>query len=132
MELRLLHRDAVTIFRERKRGENRMAIYLEKIEENNRKIAQLEKNIKRDTEKRKKLLEDNRILSYNALCERYNCGTQELLDIIMREHDQAEMLRASGVSENDLFDLCDKKSSENGKSSESDADEDQMSFYDNE
>ena len=92
-----------------------MAIYLEKIEENNRKI-----------------LEDNRILSYNALCERYNCGTQELLDIIMREHDQAEMLRASGVSENDLFDLCDKKSSENGKSSSDDADEDQMSFYDNE
>ena len=94
--------------------------------------AQLEKNIKRDTEKRKKLLEDNRMLSYNALCERYNCDAQELLDIIMREHDQAEMLRASGVSENDLFDLCDKKSSENGKSSESDADEDQMSFYDNE
>ena len=109
-----------------------MAIYIEKIEENNRKIEQLSKNIKRDTEKRKKLLEDNRILSYNALCERYNCGTQDLLDIIMREHDQAEMLRASGVSENDLFDLCDKKSSENGKSSSDDADEDQMSFYDNE
>ena len=72
-----------------------MAIYIEKIEENNRKIEQLSKNIKRDTEKRKKLLEDNRILSYNALCERYNCGTQELLDIIMREHDQAEMLRAN-------------------------------------
>lgn len=28
-----------------------MAIYLEKIEENNRKIAQIERNIKRDTEK---------------------------------------------------------------------------------
>jgi hypothetical protein len=42
------------------------------------------------------------------------------------------MLRASGVSENDLFDLCDKKSSEGGTSSEGDADEDQMSFYDNE
>ena len=109
-----------------------IALYSEKIAENDRKIEQLSKNIKRDTEKRKKLLEDNRILSYNTLCERYNCGTQELLDIIMREHDQAEMLRASGVSENDLFDLCDKKSSENGKSSESDADEDQMSFYDNE
>ena len=63
-----------------------MAIYLEKIEENEKKI----------------------------------------------KHDQAEMLRASGVSENDLFDLCDKKSSENGKSSSDDADEDQMSFYDNE
>ena len=109
-----------------------MALYDAKIERFSKRAEQLEKNIKRDTEKRKKLLEDNRMLSYNALCERYNCGTQDLLDIIMREHDQAEMLRASGVSENDLFDLCDKKSSENGKSPDGDADEDQMSFYDNE
>ena len=57
-----------------------MAIYLEKIEENNKKIAQLERNIKRDTEKRKKLMEDNRILSYNALCERYNCDARSIVD----------------------------------------------------
>lgn len=36
-----------------------MALYSEKIAENDRKIEQLSKNIKRDTEKRKKLMEEN-------------------------------------------------------------------------
>ena len=36
-----------------------MAVYSEKIADNDRKIEQLSKNIKRDTEKRKKLMEEN-------------------------------------------------------------------------
>ena len=36
-----------------------IALYSEKIAENDRKIEQLSKNIKRDTEKRKKLMEEN-------------------------------------------------------------------------
>ena len=40
-----------------------MAVYSEKIAENNRKIEKLSKNIKRDTEKRKKLMEENARLS---------------------------------------------------------------------
>lgn len=50
-----------------------MALYSEKIAENDRKIEQLSKNIKRDTEKRKKLMEENARLSYQAICEQYNC-----------------------------------------------------------
>ena len=38
-----------------------IALYSEKIAENDRKIEQLSKNIKRDTEKRKKLMEYRRI-----------------------------------------------------------------------
>lgn len=102
---------------------------IEKIAENDRKIEQLTKNIKRDTEKRKKLMEENSRLRYNALLEQFNCEERELLDIIRQEHDQAEMLKASGVSENDLYDLCDKKSTSHGSVS---ADEDQMTFYDHE
>lgn len=102
---------------------------LEKIEENDRKIEQLTKNIKRDTEKHKKLIEENSRLRYNALLEHFNCDERELLDIIKQEHDQAEMLKASGVSETDLFDLCGVKNAAAGKSAD---DEDQMSFYDNE
>ena len=45
-----------------------IALYSEKIAENDRKIEQLSKNIKRDTEKRKKLMEENARLSYQAIC----------------------------------------------------------------
>lgn len=41
-----------------------IALYSEKIADNDRKIEQLSKNIKRDTEKRKKLMEENARLSY--------------------------------------------------------------------
>ena len=68
-----------------------MAIYSEKIADNDRKIEQLSKNIKRDTEKRKKLMEENARLSYQAICEQYNCTGQDLLDILSREHQQAVM-----------------------------------------
>ena len=66
-----------------------MAVYSEKIADNDRKIEQLSKNIKRDTEKRKKLMEENARLSYQAICEQYNCTGQDLLDILSREHQQA-------------------------------------------
>jgi len=99
-----------------------MAIYSEKIAENVRKIEQLSKNIKRDTEKRKKLMEENARLSYQAICERYNCTGQDLLDILSREHQQAEMLQTSGLSDADIAELAgSSRSSENS---------DDIAFYD--
>ena len=79
-----------------------IALYAEKIAENDRKIEQRSKNIKRDTENRKKLLEDNAHLSYLAICEQYNCEGQDLLDILSREHQQAEQLKANSMSEDDI------------------------------
>ena len=96
-----------------------MAIYSEKSAENDRKIEQLSKNIKRDTEKRKKLMEENARLSYQAICEQYNCTGQDLLDILSREHQQAEMLQTSGLSDADIADS--RRSSE---------DSDDIAFYD--
>ena len=99
-----------------------MAIYSEKIADNDRKIEQLSKNIKRDTEKRKKLMEENARLSYQAICEQYKCTGQDLLDILSREHQQAEMLQTSGLSESDIAELTGS-----GRSSE---DSDDIAFYD--
>ena len=99
-----------------------MAVYSEKIADNDRKIEQLSKNIKRDTEKRKKLMEENARLSYQAICEQYNCTGQDLLDILSREHQQAEMLQTSGLSESDIAELTGS-----GRSSE---DCDDIAFYD--
>ena len=99
-----------------------IALYSEKIAENDRKIEQLSKNIKRDTEKRKKLMEENARLSYQAICEQYNCTGQDLLDILSREHQQAEILQTSGLSESDIAELTGS-----GRSSD---DSDDIAFYD--
>ena len=88
-----------------------IALYSEKIAENDRKIEQLSKNIKRDTEKRKKLMEENARLSYQAICEQYNCTGQDLLDILSREHQQAEMLQTSGLSDADIAELAGSRRS---------------------
>ena len=99
-----------------------ITLYSEKIADNDRKIEQLSKNIKRDTEKRKKLMEENARLSYQAICEQYNCTGQDLLDILSREHQQAEMLQTSGLSDADIAELTGS-----GRSSE---DSDDIAFYD--
>lgn len=99
-----------------------IALYSEKIADNDRKIEQLSKNIKRDTEKRKKLMEENARLSYQAICEQYNCTGQDLLDILSREHQQAEMLQTSGLSDADIAELVG--------SSHSSEDSDDIAFYD--
>lgn len=99
-----------------------IALYSEKIAENDRKIEQLSKNIKRDTEKRKKLMEENARLSYQAICEQWGCTGQDLLDILSREHQQAEMLQTSGLSDADIAELAGC-----GRSSE---DSDDIAFYD--
>lgn len=99
-----------------------VAIYTEKIADNDLKIEQLSKNIKRDTEKRKKLMEENARMSYQAICQQYNCTGQNLLDILSREHQQAEMLQTSGLSDADIAELAGS-----GLSSE---DSDDIAFYD--
>ena len=99
-----------------------IALYSEKIADNDRKIEQLSKNIKRDTEKRKKLMEENARLSYQAICEQWGCTGQDLLDILSREHQQAEMLQTSGLSDADIAELAGS-----GHASE---DSDDIAFYD--
>ena len=99
-----------------------IALYSEKIAENDRKIEQLSKNIKRDTEKRKKLMEENARLSYQAICEQLGCTGQDLLDILSREHQQAEILQTSGLSDADIAELAG--------GSRSSEDSDDITFYD--
>jgi len=72
-----------------------MALYLEKISENEQKIQKLEESIKRDTAKKKKLTEENARLTYLSLCEQYNSSGRNLLDILANEHEQAVSLKTS-------------------------------------
>lgn len=72
-----------------------MALYLEKITENEHKIQKLEESIKRDTARKKKLTEENARLTYLSLCEQYNSSGRDLLDILANEHEQAVSLKIS-------------------------------------
>lgn len=70
-----------------------MSSIKEKIAQNEQKILQLEKNIKRDTEKRKKLIDENERLNYQALCQEFRCSGTELFDMITLEHDQIQAIK---------------------------------------
>lgn len=74
-----------------------MALYLDKIAENEQKIQKLEESIKRDTARKKKLTEENARLTYLSLCEQYNSSGRDLLDILANEHEQAISLKTSDM-----------------------------------
>ncbi len=71
-----------------------MALYLDKIAENEQKIQKLEESIKRDTARKKKLTEENARLTYLSLCEQYNSSGRDLLDILAIEHEKATVSNA--------------------------------------
>ena len=91
---------------------NGMELYADKIAQNEQKIQQLTKNIKRDTEKRRKLIEENDRLSYLSICGDYNCSGRELLEILAHEHQQAEKMKASGLTDKEIDKLTDNGSAD--------------------
>lgn len=88
-----------------------MSLYDKKIEQFSNRIEQLDLNIKRDTEKRKKLESEIARLRYLSLCEKLNCDGNTLEAVLAREHDQIQRLKASGMTDEDIYDLG---KSENG------------------
>ena len=103
-----------------------MGLYTEKIAQNQMKIDKLNELIKKHTEKRKQLVDENARLSYLTLCAEYRCEGQELLEIIQREHEQNGN---SGESETDTTKTKTKKYAETESEDLSDSDfTDQLSF----
>ncbi len=101
-----------------------MGLYTEKIAQNQMKIDKLNELIKKHTEKRKQLVDENARLSYLTLCAEYRCEGQELLDIIKQEHEQ---FGNSDESETDTTKT--KKYAETESEDVSDSDfTDQLSF----
>ncbi len=94
-----------------------MALYDKKIEQYSKKAEQLERNIKRDTEERKRLLSEISRLRYLSLCERLNCDGEELETLLAREHGQIQRMKNRGLTDEDI-DALGKESSD-----------DQFKFY---
>lgn len=98
-----------------------MALYDTKIEKLCRKADQLERNIKRDIEERKRILSEITKLRYLSLCERLNCDGEELESVLAREHEQIQNMKARGMTDEDINELG--KGGNDGKYDK------QMSFY---
>lgn len=95
-----------------------MALYDAKIERFSKKAEQLERNIRRDTEKRRRLLSEITRLRYLSLCEKLNCDGEELETVLAREHEQIQNMKARGLTDDEIDNL--------GKSGKY---EEQMRFY---
>ena len=93
-----------------------MALYDEKIEKFSKKAEQLERNIKRDTEERKRLLSEITRLRFLSLCEKLNCDGEELETMLAREHDQIQRLKDRGLTDADIDALGNDESTDTSSS----------------
>ena len=78
-----------------------MGLYLEKIEENEKKIKKLKATIETSKAKLKKLVDENAHLSYLEIKAEYNCEGRELLEVLAREREQSAKLKADVLTDSD-------------------------------
>ena len=108
-----------------------MGLYLEKIEENEKKIKKLKATIETSKAKLKNLVDENAHLSYLEIKAEYNCEGCELLEILAREREQSAKLKADSLAGSDN-DVTADTADENNSDTDSSDDEfgQQMSFTD--
>ena len=110
-----------------------MGIYTEKRDQLIEKVKDLEKRIASDTAKKKSLEEKLKDVTRLAMAEEYNCKPRELDEIISSEHLLLQKLRASGMSDAELLELCGVKTSDStdgNVAADSNTDSDEIRFYD--
>ena len=110
-----------------------MGIYVEKRDKLAARIAELTKRISDDTAKKQELEEKLKEANRLAMAEEYNCKPRELDEIISSEHLLLQKLRASGMSDAELLELCGVKTSDSTDSNvaaDSNTDSDEIRFYD--
>lgn len=110
-----------------------MGFYTEKRDQLTQKIKVLEKRIASDIAKKKSLEEKLKDVTRLAMAEEYNCKPRELDEIISSEHLLLQKLRASGMSDAELLELCGVNTSDSTNSNvaaDSNTDRDEIRFYD--
>jgi hypothetical protein len=90
-----------------------MGLYLEKIEENEKKIKKLKATIETSKAKLKKLVDENAHLSYLEIKAEYNCEGRELLEVLAREREQSAKLKADCLSDSESAVTVDDNDSDN-------------------
>lgn len=104
--------------------------------ENQAKLDSYEKSIKAVQERRRKVIIDSKLYTYDKLSQLYGGAEgQALLDAVTAEHTLIGKLTDSGMSYADiegLVDSSDVADSKSGNSSDSDVADGQTSFFENE
>ncbi len=80
--------------------------------DNNAKLDNLEKAIRAANERRRKLIEKNKLITYDALSELYGLEGQELVDAVTAEHNLIQRLTDSGMSYDEIGSLADDSSAD--------------------
>lgn len=73
--------------------------------DNNAKLENLEKSIRAANERKRKLVEKNKRITYDILSELYGLEGQELIDTVTAEHELMEMLKKRGMDYNQIYEL---------------------------
>lgn len=89
------------------------------LNDNNAKLDNLEKTIKAANERRRKLIEKNKLITYDTLADLYGIEGQELIDAVTAEHTLIRKLTAGGMTFDKIAELAENRSANN---------EHQMSF----
>lgn len=82
------------------------------LNDNNAKLDNLERAIKAANERRRKLIEKNKLITYDALSELYGKEGQELIDAVIAEHALIKKLTASGMTYEQIGELADSSSAD--------------------
>ncbi len=80
--------------------------------DNNAKLDNLEKAIRAANERRRKLIEKNKLITYDALSELYGKEGQELIDVVTAKHTLICKLTDSGMSYEQIGELADSSSAD--------------------
>lgn len=80
------------------------------LNDNNAKLDNLEKAIRAANERRRKLIEKNKLITYDALSELYGKEGQKLIDAVTAEHTLICKLIDSGMSYEQIGSLADSSS----------------------
>ncbi len=77
------------------------------LNDNNAKLDNLEKAIRAANERRRKLIEKNKLITYDALSALYGKEGQELIDAVTAEHTLIGKLTDSGMNFEQIGELAD-------------------------
>lgn len=78
--------------------------------DNNVKLDNLEKSIRAANERRRKLIEKNKQITYDTLSELYGLEGQELIDAVTAEHNLIGKLTANGMTFEQIGEIANNSS----------------------
>ena len=76
------------------------------------KISDIEEHIRAFNERKRKLIEQNKLTVYDMISEIYNLENQALVDAVTAEHQLIEKLTASGMTYEQIAELADSHDTE--------------------